>query len=382
MTALADRPTLRRSANGGIPARRAIVRWAWRMFRGEWRRQLVVIALLTVAVAAAIGSVTIAYNSGSADDAEFGSASHLIRFDGADPRDLDAGLAAARERFGTTDVVGHRSVAVPGSVDAVEFRSQDPRGPYGDARLALRQGSYPARAAQVAVTDGVATLLSLEIGDMLALDGSRRTVTGIVENPRDLSYEFALVSASSAGAPDHVTVLVDASAGSVGAFADSQAGAAGDGRSGLLGDEPPPRDQGGRAVAMFGVATVFLLLAALVASAGFAVIAQRRLRQLGALAAIGATEKHLRLVLLTGGTVVGVIGALIGAVVGLALWLAIIPTLEPAVGHRIDPLSLPWTLLVAVVFVAVLGATAAAWWPGRGVSRAPRPLPRSAPSTH
>ena len=47
-------------------------------------------------------------------------------------------------------------------------------------------------------------------------------------------------------------------------------------------------------LAMFSVATVFLLLASLVAAAGFAVVAQRRLRQLGMLAAVGATEKHLR----------------------------------------------------------------------------------------
>jgi putative ABC transport system permease protein len=388
MTALAHRPTLRRPANGGIAARRAVVRWAWRMFRREWPRQFLVTALLTVAVAAAIGSVTIAYNSGSADDAEFGSASHLIRFDGADPRELEAGLAAARERFGTTDVIGHRTLAVPGSVDPVEFRSQDPRGPYGDARLALRQGSYPARAAQVAVTDGVATLLGLEIGERLALDAHRRTVVGIVENPRELSDEFALVTPSSAGAPDHVTVLVDASADSVGAFADSQAGAARDRRSAFVGTEPRPDDQAASALAMFGVATVFLVLAALVASAGFAVIAQRRLRQLGALAAIGATERHVRLVLLTNGAVAGVIGALIGTIIGLALWLAILPTLEPAAGHRIDPLSVPWTLLAAIVLVAVIAASVAAWWPGRVVARIPVTLalsgrpPRPGPTHH
>ena len=139
---------------------------------------------------------------------------------------------------------------------------------------------------------------------------------------------------------------------------------------------------------MFSVATVFLLLATLVAAAGFAVIAQRRLRQLGMLAAIGATEKHLRLVLLTNGAVVGAIGALIGTVAGLALWLAVAPTLEPAVGHRIDPLSLPWTLLAMVVLVAVVGATAAAWWPGRAVARVPVTLalsarpPRPKPAHH
>src|SRR5829696_165908 len=385
MTALAHRSTLRRPANGGVAARRAVVRWAWRMFRREWRQQMLVIALLTVASAAAVASVIIAYNSGSADDADFGSANHLIRFDGADPGKLEAGLAAAREQFGTTDVIGHRSLPVPGSVDPVEFRSQDPHGPYGDARLALLRGRYPRGPGQVAVTDGVATLLGLEIADPLPLGGRRRTVVGIVENPRDLSDEFALVSPSSAGAPEHVTVLIDADADSFGTFEDGPAASA---RFGFAGTEARQSNQPANALAMFSVATVFLLLATLVAAAGFAVIAQRRLRQLGALAAIGATEKHLRLVLLTNGTVVGAIGALIGAILGLAIWLALVPTLEPAVGHRIDPLSLPWTLLAAIVLVAVLGATAAAWWPGRVVARIPVTLalsarpPRPRPTHH
>src|SRR5918994_3739340 len=318
MTALAHPSTLRRPANGGVAARRAVVRWAWRMFRREWRQQILVIALLTVATAAAIASVTVAYNSGPADDAEFGSASHLLRFDGTDPAKLEAALAASRERFGTTDVIGHRSLRVPGSVDPLEFRSQDPRGPYGDARLALRRGSYPRGPGQVAVTDSVATLLGVEIGDPLPLDGRRRTVVGIVENPRDLSDEFALVSPSSAGAPDQVTVLVDAGADSVDAYTSGPAGSA---RSALVGSEVRQSNRGADALAMFSVATVFLLLATLVAAAGFAVIAQRRLRQLGAFAAIGATEKHLRLVLLTTGSVVGAIGASIGAIVGLAIWV-------------------------------------------------------------
>ena len=122
---------------------------------------------------------------------------------------------------------------------------------------------------------------------------------------------------------------------------------------------------------MFSIATVFLLLASLVAAAGFAVVAQRRLRQLGMLAAVGATQKHLRLVLLTNGAVVGVIAAILGTIAGVALWLAFAPTLESAMDHRIDRLSLPWMLIAMVVLLAVLGATAAAWWPGRTVARLP-----------
>ena len=102
----------------------------------------------------------------------------------------------------------------------MEFRAQDPRGPY--ARLALRQGSYPEGPNQVAVTDGVAALLGLEVGKTLALDGRSRNVVGIVENPRELSDEFALVSPASAGAPDTATVLVNAGVEPVRAFVDAQ----------------------------------------------------------------------------------------------------------------------------------------------------------------
>ena len=373
MTTLAHPSALRGPANGGVAARRALVRWAWRMFRREWRQQLLVVTLLTVAVAAAITSVTIAYNSRPANDAEFGLANHLLELDGVDPRKLEASLAAAKERFGTIDVIGHRTLAIPGGVDTVEFRAQDPNGAYGGELLSLRRGSYPEGTNQVAVTNGVATLLGLEIGQTLSLDGHPRTVVGIVENPRDLGDEFALVSPSSAGALDTVTVLVDADRASVDAFMEAQ----GD-RSAFVGSKTQDDDAPAPELAMFSVATVFLLLASLIAAAGFAVIAQRRLRQLGMLAAVGATEKHLRLVLLWNGAVVGAIGALIGTVVGLALWLAVVPTLEPALNHRIDRLSLPWMLLGSIVLVAVLGSTAAAWWPGRAVARVPVTLALSA----
>ena len=381
MTTVAHSSELRGRSRGGLAARRPLIRWAWRLFRREWRQQILVIALVAVAVAAAVTGVTIAHNSGPLDYAEFGSANALFEFDGTDPRKLEASLAAAEDRFGTTDVIGHRTLPVPGSVDTVEFRAQDPRGPY--VGLALRRGSYPEGPGQIALTDGVATLLGLEIGETLALDGRRRAVVGIVENPRELSDEFALVSPSSAGAPDTVTVLVDADSGDTDAFIDAQ----GD-RSAAVGARRRGSYQPAPELAMFSVATVFMLLASLVAAAGFAVIAQRRLRQLGMLAAIGATEKHLRLVLLTNGAVVGAVGALIGTIAGLALWLAVEPTLEPALDFRLDRLSLPWALLAAIGFVAILAATAAAWWPGRAVARVPvtralsaRP-PRPKPARH
>ncbi len=385
MSAVAHPSALGGRRSGGVAARRAVIRWAGRMFRREWRQQILVVTLLTVAVAAAVGSITVVYNTSPADNAEHGSANYLLQFDGTHPRKVEAELASARRWFGTIDVIGQRSVPVPGGVETVDFRAQDPHGAYGSELLALRRGSYPTGPGQVAVTDGVTTLLRLELGSTLALDGRRRTVVGIVENPRKLSDEFALVSPSSAGAPDHVTVLIDASAGSLDSFRRSLGERS---QSAFTGSESRPHKQAADTLAMFSVATVFLLLASLVAAAGFAVVAQRRLRQLGMLAAVGATRKHLRLVLLTNGAVVGAIAALAGTIVGLALWLAFAPTLESAVDHRIDRLGLPWAVLTMALLLALLGATAAAWWPARTVARLPvilalsgRP-PRPRPARH
>ena len=49
MTTLAHGSALQGPRNGGVSARRAVVRWAWRMFRREWRQQILVTALLAVA---------------------------------------------------------------------------------------------------------------------------------------------------------------------------------------------------------------------------------------------------------------------------------------------------------------------------------------------
>jgi putative ABC transport system permease protein len=385
MTTLAHRSALGGPRNGGLAARRAVVRWARRMFRREWRQQLLVLTLLTVAVAAAIGSITIAYNAVPADDGEFGSANAILTFDGSDARELEAGVDAARKSFGTIDVVGHRSVPVPGGIETVDYRAQNPEGAYSGDLLAVRRGSYPKRPGEVAVSDGVAESLQLRIGSTLALDGRRRTVVGIVENPSKLSDEFALVSPSSARS-DRVDVLVDASSASIRSFFES----VGEPPGALMGSTEKGSDVSSAAetLAMFSVATVFLLLASLVAAAGFAVVAQRRLRQLGMLAAVGATQKHLRLVLLTNGAVVGTVAAVLGTIAGLALWVAFAPTLESAVDHRIERLGLPWGLIAMAVVLTVLGATVAAWWPGRTVARLPVVLalsgrpPKPRPARH
>ena len=64
------------------------------------------------------------------------------------------------------------------------------------------------------------------------------------------------------------------------------------------------------------LATLGMLLIALVAVGGFTVLAQRRLRSIGMLGALGATDKNIRLVVRANGVVVGVVGTLARSGVG------------------------------------------------------------------
>jgi putative ABC transport system permease protein len=344
------------------------------MFRREWRQQLLLVALLAASVGAAVAGISAAYNAPKPGTAKFGLATELLRLDGSNAHALRAAVADARRQLGPVEVIGRRFAPVPGSIERVEYRAQDPNGRYGRPMLALRDGRYPALVREAAVTDGVADTLRLRIGDTLALDGHPRKVVGIVENPTDLEDEFALVAPSASDPPQSVTLLVGASAAS---FAHAHVSAA---REIHGGD-----NQTTTAIWIFVAIAVLFLLVVLVVAAGFVAVAQRRLRQLGMLAAIGATEKHLRLVMATHGAIVGVLATALGACSGLALWVWLAPVLETAAGHRVDRLHLPWALIVLTLLLAVGMATAAAWWPARSVARIPvmvalsgrppRPLP-------
>ncbi|MDY7089812.1 MAG: FtsX-like permease family protein [Actinomycetota bacterium] len=125
------------------------------------------------------------------------------------------------------------------------------------------------------------------------------------------------------------------------------------------------------AAGVFGVYAVAMLLVCLIASAGFAVLAHRRLRQLGLLAAVGASPQHLRLVLLAHGAAAGVTASTTGAVAGALMWIAVTPRFETVVGRPVNRLDLPWWQIAAVVLLAVLTATAAAWRPARAAARVP-----------
>src|SRR6202050_1582740 len=73
-------PADTRPTDGGAPARRAVVRWAWRLFRQEWRQQFLILALITIAVAATIVGSAVATNNPPPKNSGFGTAQDSVSF--------------------------------------------------------------------------------------------------------------------------------------------------------------------------------------------------------------------------------------------------------------------------------------------------------------
>ena len=350
-------------STGGRVARRALRRWSWRLYRREWRQQLLVLALITVAVAASVYGATAAYNLTPSRAAEFGSANHRFENAVARPEDIAPYTAEAEEWFGTIEVIGHQVVSIPGRTAALALRSIEPDGPFSGAMVAVLEGRRPTSSDETALTEGAAADLDAGLGDRVDLDGNSYEVVGLVENPADLDDEYALVLPTGQ-TPESITLLVDADREQADRFRPSVVPG-----QGLI--EARVTEQTTAAVAVFVVATVAMVLVCLVAGASFATLAHRRMRQLGLLAAAGATPRHLRRAMVANGTAVGLTAAAVGTGAGLVAWLASASSLEPAAAHRIDPWNIPLWLPVAGIGLAVATATVAAWWPARAVARVP-----------
>ena len=359
-------------------ARRAVLRWSWRLFRREWRQQLLTLILLTVAVAGAVWASSVAVNAGSKAEGALGDARAMIRVDAKDPSAAQADVSAIERRFGPAEVITHASTTAPGVAGALDVRAQDPNGRYGHPMLGLRSGRYPSTDAEIALTGGAAEQFNARVGDHITVDGVSRTVVGMVENPRNLDDEFALVSPSTALAGSTLNVLV-------GTDHPIHTGSADDSNLHSFNITGRSDDSSAIVTLVIAAVTVSMALVGLIAASGFVVVAQRRQRQLGLLAALGATERELRLVLVAAGALVGIAAATVGTVVGLAAWLVTAPIAERAAAHRIDRFDLPWPLLALCILLAIAAAVGAAWWPARRVSRVPvmaaisqrptRPLP-------
>jgi putative ABC transport system permease protein len=372
MTTMLDRPPAPAlPANGGLPARRAVMRWAWRLFWREWRQQILILALITVAVAATIVGSAVAMNNPPPKDSGFGSAAYAVSFSTYDAQ--AASVIARLEHVGRVDVIENETLSIPGSINTYQLRAQDPHGPFGGPMLSLLSGRYPSGAGQVAVTSGVASAFHLRVGATWEVGGVERQVVGIVQNPQSLLDEFALVAPGQVKNPTGVTALFDTPGAPLSSFKGVQVET-----PGSVAQSNPFNPETISLTAL----VLGMLLIALVSIGGFTVLAQRRMRSIGMLESIGATDRHVRRVVSANGTVVGVVGAILGLVLGLVVWFIYRPTLEQSSHHLIGALALPWTVVIAAMVLAVVAAFFAASRPARAITKVPivqalsgRPVP-------
>ena len=358
-------------SSGGLAARRAMVRWGWRLFRREWRQQLLILLLIVVAVAAVVVGSAVAVNTPPPANAGFGTAHDLATFNLAPVGNnlhksatntlsyADAQIARLEREFGTVQVIENQALTVPGSTQTYDLRSQDPHGPYGGPMLQLLSGRYPTGPHEIAITPGLASALNLHVGDTWSQGG--KAVVGIVQNPQSLLDEFALVSPGEVTNPTSVQVLFDstpANAKDVPTYVTTPSSVY---NQNIINPS----------TIILALATVGMLLIALVSIGGFTVLAQRRMRSLGMLESMGATDRNVRLVLESNGVTVGVVGALVGFGLGLAVWLLYRPTNEQDAHHLIPMFALPWNVVVPSMILAVLATLFASSYPARAITRMP-----------
>jgi putative ABC transport system permease protein len=346
-----------------VPARRAVVRWAIRLLRREWRQQLLILALITVAVGATVVAATVATNTPAPIAGVLGTAQDAASLSGS-PAAVNAQIKNLENRWGRVDVIENESVQVPGTLNTFGLRAQDRRGPYGGPLLSLVSGQYPATASQIAVTSGVAADFHLTTGSNWTVAGKTWKVTGIVQNPESLLDEFALVIPGQVTNPDNVTVLFDAPGVSASSLSTKTMNV-------TTAQTVANTNEVNPETISIAAAVLGMLLIALVGVGGFTVLAQRRLRAIGMLAAQGATQRHIRLVVRANGAATGIVGAIAGAVLGFLAWLAYRPQAENSAHHVMGVFQLPWTVIGISMALAIIATYFAASRPAKTIARVP-----------
>lgn len=339
-------------------------RWAWRQLRREWRQQVLILTLVAFAAGGAAFFATMIYYSNQPASAFTGSAAQrLIVTEGEGT--IQETLRSVEQALGTIETTGIRDARRDQS--SLTFQLSDPpeASVFGAEPIRLLDGRRPTGTAEIAISPALASQLNLDVGTDFPIDGASRVVVGLVEDPSNINQPIAIVAPGTLDDPEQYSVLAAASGQS--AF---------DLQLSVPGIRAEPLDLGDSAqlvavTAVVALAAVAMIEVALMCSAGFAVLGQRRLRQLGILSSVGATSRQLRGALRANGLIIGLAGGTIGVVVGFAASLAARPTLEGVIGWRIPTWSIPWQAIAPLVMLAGAAGLAAAWWPARTLSHMP-----------
>ena len=364
--------------------RLALLRWALRVVRLEWRQHLLVISMIAfgIVIATVLVASAVRFQTPPAWALEGSARIDLQAFADEDPAyavfdRLETEVIAVHDVYPDTElqIWGRRTLAGP------ELRAADPTALLGSANFSLLEGRWPS-VGEVALTRRAVDQFEIffqadvQIGQTRPIGGMDREIVGIWENPTNLMQASALVAPDGIGQWLAVRVLLPSvSHGSIGAYRAIAAldvddkNADSDITVGFTLGAPGVDEDVVAAGVSYLAATIICLQVAILASAGFTVLAHRRTRQFAMLSAMGASPRHLGTVMRSTGVVCGLAGGILGLAVGVVLTIVSTPFLQAWLNHRIDTFEIPWMLLAPTIPLAVLTAMAAAWWPARRIQK-------------
>jgi len=268
-------------------------------------------------------------------------------------------------------------IVLPGARPTVTIRALDVDG-LARGILTLVEGRAPHGTSEAAITAAVAALANVSIGGTLQIDqGPNVTIVGLVENPAYLGDRSIILDPSATGIdPELATWLIGLPPG---VDPESIVASATDPATG--GQHVPIESRASSRITRIGedtgsssiliLGSLALVEAALIASAAFAVSIRRRQRELGLLAATGATPRQLAGTVLAEGMILGLVACVAGIVLGLAGAFALTPWLDDLTQRRNPPLIVDMVGLIGPVAIGFLAAIIAAIIPARTVARVP-----------
>ncbi|HDH03774.1 MAG TPA: FtsX-like permease family protein, partial [Actinobacteria bacterium] len=119
------------------------------------------------------------------------------------------------------------------------------------------------------------------------------------------------------------------------------------------------------------VSVLLLAEVALVAGAAYATGIRRRMREIGLLGSNGATDTHVRTIVVGEGIVAGLLGSTLGTAMAVTLLIMGRPLMQRFVDRLLTAPPVAVADVVGPAVVGVLAATVAAWAPARTASSVP-----------
>ena len=356
---------------------RALTRVARRDITRNRGRSLLVALLILLPVAAMVGAISIHRTTQPTQDqtdvAQMGRADLLAV--GLSETELRTHLPAGSrvEPIAWED----GQLVLPGVKPSVSIRAMDLSG-LAQGMLTLTEGRLPSGVGEVAISSFVAKLAGTTLGGQVTLDGlPTATVVGFVENPAYLSDRVVLLDPGPGlvGTPEFGTWLIGLPEGAdPQAIVDSRI----DPTTGNPNGNIQSRESGGldalggdASPSIMVLGTLALVEAALIASAAFAVGIRRRQRELGLLAAVGASPRQLAGTVVAEAAILGLIASVVGVAVGLVGPLALTPFLDQLTERRNGPLVVDGLGLAGPAMIGFAAAMIAAIVPARTAANVP-----------